>query len=622
MNGRALLLLALLAPGRARALSVVNSPHDLSVGSRTTGPKTTGGVETCAFCHAAHRAASASPLWNRPDSRLTFTFYSSNYLNNYLGQAAPTMADLQASRTKLCLSCHDGVTALGALYNLAPSVAGMTGTMDPSKVIGPDLRSQHPVLYDIRPGAGPPTQPGTDPEIRLPPPNDPVKVYGPSNRVECTSCHDAHDNRYGQFLVKPNANAALCTTCHQKTNYGASAHATSNAAYTAPDGTVTTVREWSCRGCHKVHNASPAQAYILAAAEEAVCYQCHGAPSLPGTTDVKSPLARAYRHPVEAVSGVHVDPELDGSNLGLNARHSECFDCHNPHQAQSGTHAPPTNRISGALLGQWGVEPSWGGAAWTTALSYVRQVFTNTQSFREYQLCLKCHASYAFGQTPPLGGTDLAIELHPLNRGAHPVRAPLSAQLGSPAPQALTSAQLSGPFSAAPGNQTMACSDCHGSDVPSDPQGPHGSAGPRLLKGPRALWPANASGGLWTLNDVRNDANNWSGDLFCVNCHPLYSGGKWLNNAHAAHDGLTLDDGKGARCVNCHVAIPHGSQRSRLIGYDVELAPYNVNGPSSNDRLLVTGFKKAPSPGQYTLQSCYSKAASCHAHGNQGGYEP
>ncbi|MBI5240466.1 MAG: cytochrome c3 family protein, partial [Elusimicrobia bacterium] len=223
--------LAALLAGDAAALSIRDSAHDLSATSATIGPKAASEKETCAFCHASHKPAANSPLWNRADSQVNFTFYTSDYLNTYLGQAAPTMADLALSRTRLCLSCHDGVTALGGLYNIAPNTVGMTGSMRPASVLGTSLADDHPVLYDVKPGAGPPAQPGTDPEIVLPVADDPVKTYGATHRVECTSCHDPHDNRYGKFLVKPNANAALCTTCHQKTNYTSSAHAVSHLAY-------------------------------------------------------------------------------------------------------------------------------------------------------------------------------------------------------------------------------------------------------------------------------------------------------------------------------------------------------------------------------------------------------
>ena len=141
----------------AKALSVLDSKHNLASDSATSGPKAVNELLTCLFCHTMHKPAQMTALWNRVGAPVDFTFYSSNYLNNYLGQATPTMTDLKASKTKLCLSCHDGVTALGALYNIAPNTLEMTGTLGASSVIGTDLSNDHPVLYDVKPGAGPPT---------------------------------------------------------------------------------------------------------------------------------------------------------------------------------------------------------------------------------------------------------------------------------------------------------------------------------------------------------------------------------------------------------------------------------------------------------------------------------
>ncbi|MBI5239162.1 MAG: hypothetical protein HY926_01690, partial [Elusimicrobia bacterium] len=438
----------------------------------------------------------------------------------------------------------------------------------------------------------------------------------------CTSCHDPHDNRYGKFLVKPNANAALCTTCHQKTNYTSSAHAVSHLAYTPPGGSATTVREYSCRSCHQTHGASTAQAYLLRGAEENTCYLCHGSPALSGAKNIKNLFAKAYKHPTETSAGLHKNPELDASNLGPGRRHAECWDCHNPHQAQTGTHTVGTasgNLIGKALLGQWGVEPSWGSTAWVTAASYVRQVFTGTTGFKEYQLCLKCHSSYAFASSPPAGITDQAIELNPYNRGAHPLRAGLSSQAGATSPKALAASQMSAPWTAM-GSQTMSCSDCHDSDAASDPKGPHGSAASRILKGPRKYWPKNAANALWTLQDVRNNQNSWSTDLFCVNCHPLRSGSNWLSEPHDAHDSRTFD-GQGMKCVMCHSVNPHGSKRSRLIVYDTEPAPYNYSGTGTFDKALIKGFKKASSPTNYAKGNCYT-ISGCHGNTNTGGYDP
>jgi len=60
-------------------------------------------------------------------------------------------------------------------------------------------------------------------------------------------------------------------------------------------------------------------------------------------------------------------------------------------------------------------------------------------------------------------------------------------------------------------------------------------------------------------------------------------------------------------CVNCHVAVPHGSKRSRLIGYNTDISPYNYNGNS----LKITGFKKAATPTGYGVGNC---ATNCGGH--------
>lgn len=592
MRTLALMLSLALPAGPGRAASVMNSKHDLSFDSATSGPRAVTEKDTCVFCHSVHQPARVESLWGRKDSQETFTFYSSNYLNSYLGMAQPTMADLQGSRSKLCLSCHDGVTALGSVYNLAAPIA-VQGSLSASAVIGTDLSNDHPVLYDVKPGAGPPAQPGTNPEIVLPPAGDKVKLYGESKRVECTSCHDPHDNQNGSFLVKANAGAALCLTCHQKTGWSASAHATSNRPYTSPGGAATTVAEWSCRSCHKVHGANAAQAYILRGAEENTCYACHGTPALTGAKDIKSAYQKAYKHPVETKSGVHKNPETDASNLGSATRHAECWDCHNPHQAKSGVHTAGSNAIAPAVLGQWGVEPSYGGAAFTRPNAYSVQKFTNTTSFKEYQLCFKCHSSYAFGDTPPTGLTDQGVEFNPANASLHNVGvagAVSKARTNKPAASSYVA-----PWTY---QSAMTCSDCHASNSDSDPRGPHGSASSRILRG------------AWTT--ATGTSNNQTGHL-CFRCHSsnVYgssadsngstafseSGGKNLHREHA---------GKGYGCMRCHSKVPHGWSRGRLIVYRTDPLPYSGGTTTS---LGITSW--TPSPQNYTTSRC-GTASGCH----------
>ncbi len=619
----AVLTLGTLSP--ALAASVINSKHDLSAGSATTGPKASSETQVCVFCHTPHKPGLNVPLWNKTQTSQTFTFYSSNYANSYLGMTAPTMTELAGTRTKLCLSCHDGVTALGGVYNLggSPGTIAVTGALSAAANIGVDLSNDHPVLYDVKPGAGPPTAPGTNAEIQLPLAGDKVKVYGATNRVECTSCHDPHDNQFTKFLVKSNASAALCTTCHMKTGYAGSVHQVSAVSYTPASGAATTVGEWSCRDCHKAHGASSAQAYLLSGAEEATCYTCHGNPPLTGAKNIKSLFLKTYKHPTETVSAKHKDPEQDGTNFTYsptNNRHAECQDCHNPHQAKTGTHTAPTNLISNVLLGQWGVEPAFGATSWVAAASYTRQVFSNTTGYKEYQLCLKCHSSYAFAATPPVNITDQTLEMNPNNRGAHPVLRNLNSQTGSVAPKLLAAAQMSAPWAAARGTQAMYCSDCHGEDTVGEPKGPHGSSIARMKKGTGKYWPKNASAVLYTLgNNNATDAH--LAGLFCRNCHPLRSAtaNTWYNKVHQEHSGPQLGN---VACVACHIVVPHGSKRGRLIGYAAETAPYNNAGAGAYEKLVLSGFKKATGPTTYSKSNCYSTASGCTTHSNAGGYDP
>jgi hypothetical protein len=191
-------------------------------------------------------------------------------------------------------------------------------------------------------------------------------------------------------------------------------------------------------------------------------------------------------------------------------------------------------------------------------------------------------------------------------------------QTGGLTPKALSPSQLTPVWNAA-GTQTMYCSDCHGNDQQTSttvPQGPHGSNARFMLSGNARFWPVNAFGQLWSLDDVRNNRNNWQGDLFCVNCHPMFDGLNFANNVHrgANHQGADV------KCITCHVTVPHGSQRSRLIGYASEPQPWNYAGTSTYDRLVITGFRKAAGPAAYVKEDC-SMNGVCH--GTQVGfYEP
>ena len=664
---------------------ISNTVHNMSI----TGPgtiKATAETEICVFCHVPHNANPAVPLWNHDMSGAAHTMYDSDYLRR-AGYTVPTGLGTTSGNpgliSRLCLSCHDGTVAIGAVYIVRGTILGnnviaMTGVAPTTETmpttatgyIGTDLTRHHPVGIEYDPSvtitfgaAGSGVNPRTI-EL-LSSPSAPLKLYSYSgiNYVECASCHDPHLENY-EFLrvTSGTTNAAkvvtTCTSCHNKTGWTGSVHQTKLSTYTdASVGSkygVNTVSSLACINCHIPHKGQGTP-YLLRQAEENTCFQgaagsatgapCHGTGAATGGKNIQSylPPNEAYGHPTINISGVHTDldvlyPTETGKGLDWSdSKHAECVDCHNPHRAIAGTHSSPpdasgwypsspsltTNSVSNALRGVPGVEPSW-PSIWTQPVTFT----TLESASKEYQICFKCHSYYALGiasngvtsypsQSEPttVNFTDQAWEFNPNNKSAHPVVVTLNNQTGSYAPKALSTGEMKSPWDTNVGNQTMYCSDCHGTDneASGDPRGPHGSSYKYMLKGPNKYWPTKSGGTtLYTIADFQNGTAT---GLFCLNCHDL--SGAEVHNVRFGPARAMRD----LSCVTCHVAVPHGSKRSRLIGYASDPAPYNYNGNS----LKLDGFKKK-SPNSYSAGDAYSTNSSCRGgpcHSwNNGGYDP
>lgn len=609
-------VIVIMAHGQSR---VFDTKHNLSVTSPGTIKAATEGA-VCSFCHTPHAPTASVQLWNHQLSKVTYELYSSDYLTK-LGYQTPNQPN---QRSKFCLSCHDGTVAIGAVYNIrggtSIQMANGVTTIPTSSTsnLGTSLRDDHPVgyIYDN----------AHDPELvnRAWPWNTSVKLDPDASNgtVECQTCHDPHDNSNTKFLRMPNTNAALCTFCHNKAGWSDAIHKTSSQAYITPTDSVhTTIGEWSCRNCHTSHNGQGIP-YLLIKVEENTCFtsNCHGT-AMPGvnTKDIQSEFTKTYRHPTVDVTGKHINPD-NQTSLNVPNRHAECQDCHNTHQSQKGLHAVQTNTVSNVLIGVRGITPD-ATAEWTQPTTFVEIPL----ALQENQICLKCHSYYAFGFAPNgvtniqispsnVSETDQAMEFNPANHSAHPVVVGSNSQTGSLMPKALSLQQMTSAWNN-PGIQTMYCSDCHGNDQAASatvPQGPHASNSRYMLTGNGKYWPTNAFGTLWSLADLVNNTNNWQNDLFCANCHTLYSGGAWTNNVHAGidHQSSTI------RCITCHVTVPHGSKRSRLIGYATDVQPYNYLGAGIYDKLVITGFQKASGPQSYLVNNCSMNGA---CHGTQAG---
>lgn len=303
-----------------------------------------------------------------------------------------------------------------------------------------------------------------------------------------------------------------------------------------------------------------------------------------------------------------------------------------------------TNIISGVLRGSFGVEPVYPSNsfhAMPASFAVKRgDPGANTSTLasqpyvtREYQICLKCHSNYGYsddnlypnGATRPQmpdtagpltaknsnghtnftrytnqakefqapathavqigggslgndGGTGTAASNSNNHRSWHPVMAP-TGRTSRPSSGFLQPWNNTGAL----GNQTMLCSDCHGSAtaqgsvIPAGntlnengkPWGPHGSGNNFLLKG---------------------DYNTSSGEgqastTLCFKCHDSSryagsSGGTGFStdrgDGHAVHADKIDNPMK---CNYCHVAVPHGWKNRGLlvnlldVGDEAGLAP-------------------------------------------------
>ena len=193
--------------------------------------------------------------------------------------------------------------------------------------------------------------------------------------------------------------------------------------------------------------------------------------------------------------------------------------------------------------------------------------------------------------------TDVAREFNPANRSGHPVVVGLNSYTGNTAPKALATGTMQPPWNVNVGTQTMMCSDCHNTDGAAA-QGPHGSANQFMLKG------ANAAN--WPNVTLQNATTSW-----CYNCHTLN-----LSN-NGVH---TQGNHSGYQCYRCHVVIPHGSSRSRLIG-DRTSMPARYAYQNNLNNMDITSFTKGNPATSYSEGNC-GVGSGCYSGHNATGGEP
>ena len=213
--------MALSMVNTASAGSIIGTAHDFSASGWSGG-------EICVACHTPHNASTSeanAPLWNHAVTTETFTMYSGPGTLDAVVDGQPT------GTSKLCLSCHDGATALD-------SFGGNTGStvMSGSSAIGSSaasgsLTNDHPISITYNTALSV-TDPGLhDPATRAvtigeggdkPRTGFVATLMLSGGKVQCTSCHDVHNGSVGTgtndmpFLKVSKAGSKICLTCHNK----------------------------------------------------------------------------------------------------------------------------------------------------------------------------------------------------------------------------------------------------------------------------------------------------------------------------------------------------------------------------------------------------------------------
>lgn len=301
----------------------------------------------------------------------------------------------------------------------------------------------------------------------------------------------------------------------------------------------------SCGSCHVGHGLTGQP--MLEKSEEDFCYQCHGSDDerarmvaqgrlVPDARlrDLRREFEKPYAHPVLRGGGHSSDERLP-RYAGAKASHAECVDCHNPHDRVLRSKQTPAGVPGYSLSGQY-----------------------REHVAHEYEICFKCHSDFESSVT---GDVGVMRAFATSVRSMHPVTVPAT---GRRVPS------LPDPF---PKGGLMLCSDCHRSDDPSAPAGPHGSNHEFLLSG-------NYDRGVYTVE------SSYSFE-FCYGCHDRF---RILGDEsfpyHRLHiEGDLVSGRRGTSCFTCHAS--HGSpDYPHLIRFNpAAVQPADAGGPVRYEQL-------------------------------------
>ncbi len=287
-----------------------------------------------------------------------------------------------------------------------------------------------------------------------------------------------------------------------------------------------------CKTCHAGIRYSGSE-------EEVQCYTCHGPKhraskklekmrlNIKNAKNVAADFDKPYRHPVER-KGLHKYNEVYPVTNPDLPRHSECLDCHSPHDS-----IPEV--------------PHWGVSGVNIEGKFVKK------AYYEYEVCFKCHGADA---NKPFYQKNKLREFNPNNPSYHPVVAVGKNNYLPSLKEGITYETM------------IKCSSCHGSDTKGGKrvEGVHGSNNDYILILP------------YTKKEETLIPNY---DL-CYSCHRKES---ILGNEsfpyHREHiEGVKVRNWKGTSCSTCH--SPHGSEKNKFL---IEFNPDYVKRETTTNKI-------------------------------------
>ena len=269
------------------------------------------------------------------------------------GQHDPSLLAFTPKYGETCLACHpQETTVLGTSHDLRTNfpqeqnIAGMTpGAAGACSA----CHLAHRFGREFASTTGDPAgqcatchQPGSCAQVKLT-----GAVDHPDTK--CTDCHNPHDRRYGQYLVKSDAD--LCITCHtpQVTVKGGPHDRSQNPTVWPKEATAANGLCLSCHIAHGSASTSPAPGALMrdslvqkpslatstapaGDAGDAPCLACHANAAWNAASDVAAihPRQIAPEHSKVDVSLVPTD-QAGNQRIG-------CRTCHNPHGGANPVH--------------------------------------------------------------------------------------------------------------------------------------------------------------------------------------------------------------------------------------------------------------------------------------------